>query len=333
MLRHKSFLAVFIMLLLPALFWGADEKLSQEKGYKLADVEALYETVRTRGPIYQYDEQIVTFQNEGMNLVATLVVPRTGKRPPIVMTLNGFGEDRFYVEIPNTGGEHFYPRVSRLLAEQGIATLRIDFRGSGDSDGEYQITRFTGQVSDALAGIQHICRRLRHRVDWKRLGLIGFSQGGLVAAITASMDSRVDAIALWSAVANPPTTYEALITKQGLLNGLALPIGGFDTYDIYIEGVLYGSIPLGRGFFVDVFTVDPVAHIKDFNGPMLYAAGLQDILVWPQPHMGLQYMKYHEGFEKLITLDTDHEFKTYEGPDEFDKVIYWSAAWFLYTLN
>lgn len=327
----KVFIVLLLCVSLP-FFIGAGEA-KKGKNYKMEDVDALYESIRATGAVYQIEERIVSFQNEGMNLVATLVLPKGVKRPPIALTFNGFGEDRFYIELPNTGGEYFYERVSRILAEQGIAALRVDYRGSGDSDGAYEMTSFSGQVSDALAAINYVCTDLRRVVGWRNLGLVGFSQGGLVSAIAASRDERVGSLALWSAVTAPPITYEYLITREGLEKGIALPDGGFDIFPIIIEGQHYGDIPLGKCFFQDLFTTNPVAQIHKYKGPLLYVAGAQDVIVWPQPQMAQQYLDNHEGFEKLVVLDTDHEFKTYMGVEEFDKTIYWTAAWFLYTLR
>jgi pimeloyl-ACP methyl ester carboxylesterase len=301
--------------------------------YKEAKVNQIYEAIRQAGAVYQWEQQTVSFQNEGMNLVCTLVIPKTPYKPPIAITMNGFGEDRFYIVVPSTGGEYFYERVSRILAEQGIATLRIDYRGSGDSDGTYDMTTLSTQISDALAAIDYVSLHLRRVVDWKNIGLLGFSQGGLVASVAASRDRRVDSLALWSAVASPPFNYESLFKREGLQSGLDLPDGGVVTISIYVGDVLYGNFTLGKKFFTDIFSINPVAEIRDYQGPMLYVAGLQDTIVWPQPNMGQSFLKNHDGFEKLVVLDTDHEFNTYIGPDEFDKTIYWTAAWFLYTLD
>jgi len=311
-MKLKKF--VFIMLLIVALSaYLSAGRGKQEKIYKTSDVDEIFENIRQTGPVYEWTEEHFSFQHEGMNVVCTIVVPQTPYKPPIAITLNGFGEDRNYVEIPNTGGEHFYERLSRILAEQGIATLRIDFRGSGDSDGSFSMTTFSSQASDTVAAIDLISnnRDFRARVDKKRLGLVGFSQGGLIASLVASQDDRVDSIVICSAVASPPITYEFLLTR---------------------EGIHYGDFDLGRNFFVEVTTVNPLPAISKFPGPMMCVAGKKDIIVWPQPYMADMFMTYHEGFEKLVVLDTDHEYDTAIGAEEFDKTLYWTAAWFLYTL-
>lgn len=300
--------------------------------YKEADVDKIYQNISQAGAKYQWDQEIITFQNEGMKMACTLVIPRTPYKPPIAITMNGFGENRHYKIIPDTGGEYFYERVSRILAEQGIATLRIDYRGSGDSDGTFDMTSFSSQIADALAAIDYTAKNLKNKVNVNRLGLVGFSQGGLVASISASRDSRVNSLAIWSAVASPPITYEYLLKREGMQAGIDLPEGGKVTIPIYIGDYYYGDFTLGKKFFKDLFSVDPLVAVGKYKGPLLYAAGLQDVIVWPQPYMGQMYMTYHDGFEKFVSFDTDHEFLSDFGPGEFDKVILWTAAWFLLTL-
>lgn len=327
--RKEVVLFGFMILLLAAGYAGE----RQERRYCIADIDEMYEKIRQKGAIYEVEERVVTFQNEGMNLVCTLVLPKGLRKPPIAITLNGFGEDRYYKIIPETGEEWYYERLSRILAEQGIATLRIDFRGSGDSDGDFSMTTFSTQVSDALAAIKYVSRNLRRVVDFKNIGLVGFSQGGIVASVAAAADDRVDSVALWSAVASPPITYEYLLTRDGIQQGIDLPDGGVVTIDVYIEGQFYGSITLGKAFFQDLTTIQPVAAIRDYEGPLLYVAGLQDKIVWPQPYMARMYMDYHDGFEKIFTVNTDHEFATHINAVEFDKVLYYTAAWFIVTLD
>jgi uncharacterized protein len=332
-MSQKYFSTVLFCIWMLMIFSSLAPCSEKEYVFRESVVDSIYQQIRQEGVIYEWQKEIVSFENEGMNVICTFVMPIMSTKPPIAITLNGFGEDRHYVEIPGTNGEHFYERVSRLLAEQGIATLRIDYRGSGDSDGTFDMTTFSSQVSDVQAAIDYVQHRLRKKVDWKNLGLAGFSQGGLVASIAAAQDNRVDSIALWSAVASPPITYEYLLKRDGIQKGLDLPDGGIITIPVYIGDIFYSDITLGKEFFIEMTSTNPLASIREYKGPMLYVAGSQDQIVWPQPQMANMFLKYHDGFEKLVVLDTDHEFKTYLNAEEFDKTIHWTAAWFIYTLK
>jgi pimeloyl-ACP methyl ester carboxylesterase len=326
--KTTSILAILVMVIAVGTPSGLFGK-NYNNGH---DVDTIYQSIRNAGAVYEWDQDIVEFYNEGMKIVCTLVIPNTGKKPPVVITLNGFAEDRHYFQIPNTGGEYYYERLSRILAEQGFATLRVDFRGSGESDGDYTFTSFSTQISDALTAVEYVTRNLQNRVDTRSIGMVGHSQGGLVASNAASMDKRVNSLVVWSAP-NSPFCYESVFSRNYIQQGLALPDGGSITVELVIGGEFYGYIDLGKKFFKDLFKFDPVAAITKYNGPLMYIAGKEDIIVWPQPAVGELFLKYHKGVEKLVALDGDHEFNSWNGPEVFDETLYWTAAWFVKTLK
>jgi pimeloyl-ACP methyl ester carboxylesterase len=330
----KRFSFIFIILTFVFSLGAAD--VSDQKGRSSEEVDAIYNMIRHRGAVYEWEGQEVAFTFKGMNMVGDLYVPKTNKKMPIVIFLNGFAGDRKELLVTDST-EYIWERVARKLAEQGLACLRVDFRGSGDSDGDFTMASFTTQIEDAIAMLDFITWQLRKRVDWKNIGIIGFSQGGLVGACTAARDDRVDSLCLWSPVSHPPIVYENLISKQGVLQGLALPEGGSDVFPIYVnETYVNWDVPLGKQFFDNLFQVAPLPEIqKNYTGPLFALCGVQDPIIWPQPHMSELYLRYHDGFEKLVMLDADHAFNWWDGPnpETFDDAIYWSAAWFLHTLE
>lgn len=335
MFSKKVFTLVFIlMLVLPA--GAVDSGEREESKFKSEKVDEIYNRIRNAGPMYEAEEHIVTFQNEGMNIVASLVIPKNAGRRPVVLFFNGFAGDRKEILVTGTD-EYIWERLSRILAEQGLASLRIDFRGSGDSDGDFTMTTFSTQVSDALAAVEYVGRSLRDYVAWKSIGIIGFSQGGLVGACTAARDNRVDSLCLWSPVSQPPMVYENLFLKSGMKQGLALQEGETITLPIYVnEQYVNWDVPMGKGFFDQVFQVSPLTEVaKHYKGPLFALCGVNDPIIWPQPHQSEIYLRYHEGFEKLVMLDADHAFNYWDGsePPRFDDACYWSAAWFLHTLD
>lgn len=320
LLKKSLILVVFIGLVVP--WWGFGD-----------EVDAAYMQIRNAGPKYAVDVKEVNFQNEGMRVNCTLRTPRLAKSYPIVITLNGFGGYKDEANIPGTD-EGILSRTARILAEQGFCVLQVEFRGQPDSDGDYGMTSFSSQVSDVLAAVNYI-QKLKDPVKRDSIGLIGFSQGGLVGSIAASQDPRISSIVMWSAPAFPPHDYEGLITKDGIRQGLALAEGETAMFPIYVEGTYYWDVQLGRQFFIDLFTVTPLPNLKNYGGNMMYIAGLNDVIVWPQPQVGHTWLKFHDGKEKLVELDADHAFDFWDGPvpEKLDDAIYWSVAWFMKTLK
>ena len=264
-------------------------------------------------------ETVITFENEGQTVVGTMAMP-TGVRGtiPAVLLFHGFTGTRDELPIIGTT-ETMYSRTARVFAEHGLATLRIDFRGSGDSDGTYDQTTFTGQISDALAAVDYLDRQ----PNIGHIGIIGLSQGGLVASVTAASDRRVQAVALWSPVANPPDTYKLILGADKVASGLV----DETTHVVLPWGA---EIDLDRPFFEDLYNVDPIAAITGYGGPLQVVVGTRDTTVTPQPQYGRIYTTYHDGMEELVVLDGDHvlDVLSGNGPGVLDQAIAEGLDWF-----
>ena len=316
---------------------GASGTADEVMGIKSGDlnVEGLYNRIRYAPLVYDKEESIVSFSNQGMRLEATLTVPKNKQRSPIVITINGFVGNRDEEPIPGAG-ETVYERLCKVLAGHGIASLRVDCRGYGNSDGTFDMVSFSSQVSDIKAAIDFIFTGLRYRVNSQSIGILGFSQGGLVAAVTGSRHKQVDSLVLWSPPAHPPICYEGLLTKAGIKQGLALTEGQNITLGLYLDGVYLGwDVTLGRQFFQDLFMINPSIAIRDYKKALMVISGLKDEIVWPQPHQSQLFLDNHEGLELLVAIDADHEFDYWDGPaaEKLTDAIYWSTAWFIKTLK
>jgi alpha/beta superfamily hydrolase len=275
------------------------------------------------GP-YAAVERVVEFLNEGERVVGTLALPQgEGAAPPYAVVLIFPGLTNTRDSLPITGtDENLYGRAARLLAENGIASLRLDFRGSGDSDGAWSDMTFSSQIADALAAIDYLATV--PEVDVTRLGLIGLSQGGLVAAETAARDERVDSVILWSPVSNPPDTYKLLMGADTVAKGLTAPDPGVEVQLPWGDPFLMKS-----GFFRDLYAINPVGAIAEVEAPLLVVVGLQDTTVTPQPFQGEAYLNYHEGPEMLVQVNSDHVLSVISpaGPTILDDVVGWTLAW------
>ena len=119
-----------------------------------AELQAAYEAAAASAAEYGVTETIVNIDHMGHNIVGTVAMP-DGEGPfPIVLLFHGFTGTRD--ELPVTGTEErMFGRTARWLAERGYASLRIDFLGSGESDGAWEDTTFSGQIADALVAMEY----------------------------------------------------------------------------------------------------------------------------------------------------------------------------------
>ncbi|WP_375749426.1 alpha/beta hydrolase [Vibrio sp. HN007] len=265
-------------------------------------------------------ERDISFFVDDQKVVGTLNLPDDVINPDIVLIFHGFSGNRHELLI-NGVNEHFYDRLARSLANKGFASLRIDFRDSGDSYGEWANTTFSKQIEDGNAAVEWILNQ--PGLKKSNISLIGWSQGGLVASHVAQDNPQVKAVALWAPVTHPYLTYSRLLGDELVLDA------ALSEEDKLFEATLpWGTkTQLRTGFFNEILTINPIAAISDYKGPLLVIRGTKDELILSAD----SWVKYHKGSNALIELDTDHSWSLFEGPDVIDnqllpKTIGWLKA-------
>lgn len=139
----------------------------------------------------------------GQTLRGMLHLPELapGQRAPAVTIFHGFGSHHIQAH-------RIFVSLARRLAAAGIAVLRMDCRGSGDSDGEFTETRIDGWAMDCQAMVSHLAAQ--PQVDRGRIAYLGLSLGGYMALRLAAA-APPGALALWSPALAPRITFEALL--------------------------------------------------------------------------------------------------------------------------
>lgn len=138
-------------------------------------------------------DEIVSFQSGAITLTGTVSLP-SGPGPfPAVVLLSGSGPQGRDSEV---GGFRPFKLIADHFAERGIAVLRFDDRGVGGSTGNLAESTTEELADDALAAVRTL--RARREIDGRRIGLVGHSEGAIVAAIAAARSSDV-AFIVWLA--------------------------------------------------------------------------------------------------------------------------------------
>ena len=131
-------------------------------------------------------EENITFQSDGLKLSAIIRTPddlRPGEPRPAFIVLHGFGGNK------DGQGQSV---VAQQFGQRGYVTLRMDFRGCGESEGEHGRIICLDQVADARNAISYLATR--PEVDSRRIALVGSSFGAAVAVFTGGADQRVAAV-------------------------------------------------------------------------------------------------------------------------------------------
>lgn len=251
------------------------------------------------------------FKNKGKLIAGTLYSP-AGKGPfPAVAFFHGFTGNK-------SESGFIFTDMARRLASEGIVALTFDFRGSGESEGRFEDMTPLEEVSDARKALRVLAAR--ESVDARRIGVLGLSLGGFVAAVAAGADKRVRSAVLWSAVARPLRVFRSIHGKKA-----------FDA--IESTGRLdVGGLCITRRFVEDAAATDPAASLAGSGAPALIIHGTGDQTV-PFADSTI-YLRARKGnsarTERLAVEGANHVFSR---ADWRKQVIDATAGWFRETLG
>lgn len=145
-----------------------------------------------------------------------MTLPRSGKPSPAILLIPGSGPiDRDETVF----GHKPFLVLADHLTKQGFAVLRVDKRGIGQSTGNYDVATTEDFAADALAGVEYL--KTRKEIDAEQIGLIGHSEGGLIAPMVAVKSNDVAFIVL---MAGPCVTGEAILYAQETLISRAMGV-------------------------------------------------------------------------------------------------------------
>jgi len=156
-----------------------------------------------------YAVEEVTFHNADITLTGTLTLPESGGPHPAAVMITGSGAQNRDEEL--FGFRPFYV-IADHLTRQGVAVLRYDDRGVGGSTGSVAASTSEDFADDVLAAVAFL--EQRSDIDSEKIGLIGHSEGGIVAPLAAS---KSDDVAFMVLVAGTSVTGEEVILEQGAL--------------------------------------------------------------------------------------------------------------------
>jgi dienelactone hydrolase len=193
----------------------------------------------------------------------TLAMPASaiGQRVPAVLLLHGDLSNR------DENG-NLFGRLAAALSARGIASLRIDFAGSGESEEPDLALDYPNMVSDAGAAFDYLGQD--QRIDTARRAVLGMSRGGSIAATLAGTVPGVAALVSWSgAIANgfeeDPDAHETA-REDGYVT-VALPDRDFE---------------LSLAWFDTILDSHPLDDVAGYARPVLAVVGSDDDVVPPE---------------------------------------------------
>lgn len=222
--------------------------------------------------------------SRGLVLRGFLELPEHVKKPPVIILFHGF-----------TGckSEKYFmlARLSRALAKAGVASLRFDFAGSGESDGDFEDVTPLTEIEDGLAIVRYA--KSLEEVDTERVGLLGFSLGGFVAAnVAGTVPQALERLIL---IAPAVATHKKM-------EKMYLEIGSCGR----------GSLVVEPKFFEDGNQIDVMQTAACYTGPVTIIQGTIDTAVTPDTAM-----RYKNNYQNAVLHYVEGAGHTYDSPEHF----------------
>jgi fermentation-respiration switch protein FrsA (DUF1100 family) len=276
---------------------------------KLVKNVAELELHRPQNPVkpYPYRDEEVSYPNPAQNvtLAATLTIP-LGKGPfPAALLITGSGpQDRDESIL----GHKPFLVLSDYLTRKGIVVLRADDRGIGKSTGNFATATTADFATDVEAGVSYL--KTRSEVDPHEIGLIGHSEGGIIAPMVAARDHDVAFIVMMAGSGVPG---DEILAEQVRLLNLAsgkstqeadkdaaeerevIALVEHEPNNAELEKKLRGKIPdvqlgmqakaLGSPWFRYFLSYDPATALRKVTCPVLAINGEKDTQVSPSQNL------------------------------------------------
>jgi alpha-beta hydrolase superfamily lysophospholipase len=277
-------------------------------------------------------EQDIRFRSSEIELAGTIALPDSQEPFPGVLFVAGSGQIDRNENSKKYKLNAFYD-IFRYLAEHGIASLRYDKRGVGQSGGDYWQTGFHDRVRDASAALEYI--RQQPNFQPEKIFVLGHSEGSLIAMRLAGSNADVAGIILLSGAAQSGEAvlkWQALQIAKGLtgINGWIVKTFRIDVSKAQqktIDKIKRSKKPFFRQKLLvkipvrwlrEFMAYDPAEDLSRIMVPVLGITGSKDIQVDPADLERMAHL-LNAPFEHHLISGMTHVLRVQEGDASISK--------------
>jgi pimeloyl-ACP methyl ester carboxylesterase len=149
---------------------------------------------QTPKPPFPYKSEEVIYNKNGLQYGGTITIPQGNGSFPAVVLITGSGQQDRDETIFN---HKPFAVIADVLTRDGFVVLRVDDRGKGNSTGNFVASTTADFAKDVSVSVEYL--KTRREVNDKKIGLLGHSEGGMIAPIVASQRKDIDFIVLLAA--------------------------------------------------------------------------------------------------------------------------------------
>lgn len=210
----------------------------------------------------------------GYTLAGTLTIPKQHAAPvPAVVTITGSGLQDRDEALPGVPGYRPFRELADTLSRRGIAVLRLDDRGFGESGGDPTRATTADFANDIRAALAYL--RTRRDIDANKLFLVGHSEGAIIAPMIASTDPTLRGIVLLAGSArNGRAVLKSQVrwlAENGQVPG-GLPVDSV----VKLQEAALDSADKTQPWMHYFLAYDPIATARKVTVPVLVLEGQND---------------------------------------------------------
>ena len=264
--------------------------------------------------VYAYTEQDIMIDAGDHQIPATLIVPQgaEGETFPAVVMLHGNGSTRH--EAGNA-----YDYTAPEMAKAGIATIRYDYIGNGDSTEDYIDFTYDKGIADAICCYEYL--KGVEAVDIERVGIMGWSQGGRLTLLTAARNDVFKSALTWAGAFEQKD--ESAEYQIALENGYYKVV--YDWREPLKQSPAYYECAMG---------IDYHKEAANIEVPYLIIQGTDDTSVVPETALEIQKALVSSPNAPIYWVENcDHTFNVFSGDTSaLEETTAATITWFLATL-
>ncbi|ODB97000.1 hypothetical protein A3196_09630 [Candidatus Thiodiazotropha endoloripes] len=244
------------------------------------------------------NENLTVLEIDGERLFTIEHFPKQTEPTKAYIFVHPFAEEKLW-------SHRVYVTTARAFCDQGMLVARFDFRGHGDSDGDYDEASLKRHLTDISTVVDHVKKA---NPSIKHIGLFGLRLGATLATLTALSRGDIEELILWDPILDGDR-YMQEILRSNLASQMAIKGKVEVTRDELVDKMKSGEAVNIEGYYINYNYYQEISSINllDRDYPENLSCCILQVVRNPKQPINKQYLQFSEKFSNNPTLDKAHE--------------------------